>query len=36
VSIEIERTTVGLDARMTFALEGAINASESAIQSNLE
>jgi hypothetical protein len=36
VSIEIERATVGLDVRMTFALEVAINAIESACQSNLE
>jgi hypothetical protein len=36
VSIEIERATVGLDVRMTFAPERAISAIESVIQSNLE
>jgi hypothetical protein len=36
VSIEIERATVGLDVRMTFALERAISAIESVHQSHLE
>jgi hypothetical protein len=36
VSTEIERATVGLDVRMTFALERAISAIESVHQSHLE